>query len=534
MRTRIAVLAVLAVLMTGWSAALSAPATPAPRPGGTLFFVLEADPDRLDPNLSGLRTSQIVFFQIFEPLIVRDPQDRTFKPWLATAWEVSPDGRAYTFRLRRDVKFHDGTPFNAEAVKFNMDRTHNPALASRCGGCAVGFYDSSEVVDQYTVRIRLKQPWAPFLDAMSLFYRMVSPAQVRRVGDQDLGRRPVGTGSFRFVEWVPNDRIVLERNPDHTWAPPIFRNKGAAYVERVHVRIITEPTTRVTALEAGEVHVATAVPPQDFARLSRDPRYQAIIGIQSGVPFVFAVNVTKRPTDELAVRQALNYGIDREQIARAVFGPLQPFGAYKPAYTLLSSITWGYDKGTEMYQHDATRARELLEQAGWKPGPDGIRQKGGERLEARLVSWERGAPEVMQAQLRRIGLDLKVAAMPALAVNEAQRKPESHMTPRPAARTDPDVLSAFLHSRNVGGGGFNFSFVKDPQLDQIFDQAATEVDMNRRRQLYVQAVRLTMQRAYFLPVHARDNVSVTVARVRDLRYDVTGFFPWLHDVWMVP
>ena len=120
-------------------------ATAAPQPGGTLAYALRDEPDRLDPNLSGLRPSQIVFFQIFDPLIVRDKTDKKFKPWLATSWTVSPDGTVYMFKLRQGVKFHDGTPFDAAAVKFNFDRTHNPSLASRCGGCAVGFYDHAQV-----------------------------------------------------------------------------------------------------------------------------------------------------------------------------------------------------------------------------------------------------------------------------------------------------------------------------------------------------------------------------------------------------
>jgi peptide/nickel transport system substrate-binding protein len=504
-------------------------AAPAPRPGGALAYVIEADPDRLDPNLSGLRTAQIVFFQIFEPLVVRDPADNAFKPWLATSWEVSPDGRAYTFKLRRDVKFHDGTPFNAEAVKFNMDRTHDPALATRCGGCAVGFYEATDVVDPHTVRIRLKAAWAPFLDAMSLFYRMVSPEQVRKVGHQDFGRQPVGTGPFRFVEWVPNNRIVLERNPDFAWAPSIFKNRGRSYVDRVIFRTIPEPSTRVAALEAGEVHVATAVSAQDFARLSKDQRFQPIIGLSPGIPFTFAINTTKPPTNELAVRQALEYGIDREIIAKASYQAFRPFGAFRPAYTLLSHTTWGYDKSTEMYEYDPDRSRALLDAAGWRMGPDGVRQKGGQRLEMVLNSWEHGPPEIMQSHLRRIGVSLKIGILNPLAVNEAQRKAESHMSPLPAARTDPDVLSAFLHSRNVGVG-FNFSFVKDTELDQVFDQAATEVDPGKRKRLYVKAIRIALERAYMLPVHNRDNVSLAGARVQGVRFDVTGFFPWIHEV----
>jgi peptide/nickel transport system substrate-binding protein len=508
-----------------------APTAPAPRSGGTLVFAIDTDPDRLDPNLTNLRTAEIVMYQIYDTLIVRDPKDKNFKPWLATSWEVSPDGRSYTFRLRRDVRFHDGTPFNAAAVKFNMDRTHDPALATRCAGCAVGFYQSSDVIDPFSVRINLRTPWAPFLDAMSLWYRIASPAAVQQAGDQNYGRRPVGTGPYRFVEWIPNNRIVLERNPDYNWAGPIFDHSGPGYLERIIFRVIPEGSTRLAALETGEVQIAILLPAPDFQRLARDARFQPIIGLAPGVPFTLAINTTKFPTNELAVRRALNFGINREIIARAVFGAYQPFGAFRPAYTILSPVTFGYDKASEVYQYDPERAQELLEAAGWKPGSDRIREKGGRKLEVVLASWEQGAPEVMQSHLRRIGVSLRLLITDTVAVNEAQRKQESHMSPVPAARTDPDILSALLHSRNVGVG-FNFAFIKDPELDRLLDQSASEVNIDRRRQLYARISRLVMERAYMLPIHTRDNAALALITVQGVKFDVTGTFPWLYDAWL--
>jgi peptide/nickel transport system substrate-binding protein len=129
---------------------------------------------------------------------------------------------------------------------------------------------------------------------------------------------------------------------------------------------------------------------------------------------------------------------------------------------------------------------------------------------------------------------VKVGIYDALTVNEDQRKGESNLSPLPGARTDPDVLSAFLHSRNVGGGGFNFSFVKDPTLDKLLDQGAIEVDQARRKQVYGEILRYAMEKAYMLPITTRDNVSLESAKVQDLRFDATGFFPWLYDTWLTP
>jgi len=510
---------------------------PTPQRGGTLVYALAGEPDGLDPNLTGARPAQIVFFQIFDPLVVRDKRDNSFKPWLATSWTVSADGRAYTFKLREGVKFHDGTPFNAAAVKFNFDRTHNPALATRCGGCAVGFYEGADVIDPMTVRIRLKNRWAPFLDAMSLFYRMVSPAGVQKHGDLDFRRNPVGTGPFKFVEWIPSDHITLERNPDYNWAPSTLKHQGPAYLDRVIVRILPEPGTRVAALENGEVQVIDNAPAQDFDRLIKaDTRIKPLVGLVPGVPFNFAMNTTKPPTDEMAVRQAMSYGLDRPTIVKTAFGPFQKYKAFHAAYGLLTPWTYAYDKEAGIYGFDQAKARQLLDRAGWEMGSDGIRRKGGKRLTIALASWQHGVPELMQAQLKQIGIELEILVEEGVragpAANENQRKQISHMSFLAAPRSDPDIISALLHSRNVGGGGFNFSFVKDPELDQLLDAQAVEIDATKRAAILAKVQRLVMAKAYMLAVYNWDNVSLRSARVNDLEFDHIGFFPWLYDAWL--
>ena len=505
----------------------------APARGGELTYGLRDEPDRLDPNLTTFRPSQVIFFQIFDTLVVRDERDKKFKPWLATSWQASPDGRVYTFRIRPGVRFHDGAPFDAAAVKFNFDRTHDPKLATRCSACALGYYDHADVIDSSTVAIYLKGPWAPFLDATSLYYRMVSPAAVQRYGDDDFGHHPVGTGPFRFVEWVPTNHVTLERFPDYNWAPSTMKHSGPAYLDRVTFRYLPEDGTRVSTLENGETQIIDYAPPQDFARLIETRRFDPSIGLPPGVPFNFAINITKAPTDELAVRQAMSYGIDRPTICKTVFGPFQPLKAFQPAYGMLTPQTWSYDRQAgRQYQHDPAKAKALLDNAGWKPGPSGIREKNGQPLTIVLGSWLHGVPELMQSQLREVGIDLKIqiaeGSMITL-VNENQRKGASHMSPLPAPRSDPDAMSGILHSRNVGGGGFNFSFVKDPELDRLLDAQATEVDERKRAALLGQAQRLVMDRMYMLPVYEQDYVYLRAGRVHDLSFAI-GSFPWLYDV----
>lgn len=505
-------------------------AAPTAQRGGTIVYALKDSPDRLDPNITPFRAAQIVYFQIFDTLIIRDKRDKKFKPYLATSWTVSSDGRTYTFRLRPGVKFHDGTQFNAAAVKFNFDRTHDPKLATRIADVAHGFYSSAEVVDPLTVRIHLKEPWAPFLDAASLYYRLVSPAAVRRYGDQDFGLHPVGTGPFKFVEWIPNDHITLVRNEEYNWAPPTATHSGSAYLEKIIFRLIPEDGTRVAALENGEAQVIDVAPPQDVERLIKDTRFKALVGLAPGRPFSYAINVTRAPTTELEVRQALNYGINRPAIVNTVFGPFQRLRAYLPAYGDLTPYTYGYDRGAEIYHYDPSKAKALLDKAGWKPGPDGIREKEGQRLTIVLGSPEHGVPEVMQDQLKQIGVDLKVIIGPWLLVNENQRKFVSHLAPLPGARTDPNIVNR-LHSRLVGGGGFNFVFIKSPELDRLIDAQASEVNEAKRLQILSTIQRQIMQQAYMLPVYNFDNISIQSNSVSDLEFNELGFFPILYNAW---
>ena len=437
-----------------------------PKTGGVLDYALVDEPTALDPNLSSLRSDQIVFFSIYDCLVALDPETQEFVPWLATSWETSEDGLSYTFHLREDVKFHDGTPFNAEAVKFNFDRVHNPDLTSHATA-PFGSYGSSEVLDEYTVKVNLVEPIAAFLDYVSFSYRMVSPAAVEKWGDADFGRHPVGTGPYKFVEWVANDHIALEKNPDYNWAPKIALHQGPAYLDQVNFRQIPESGTRIALLENGEIQVAVTVPAVEAQRLQEDPNFKLIVGYVPGVPFHFALNITKPPTDELAVRQAMNYGVDREAIVKTIYGAYQTLGANTAAYNVLTPNTFGYDATAALYDYNPEKAKQLLDEAGWvDTDGDGIREKDGQPLHVILGTWEtQSVADVVQAQLREIGFDIEVRVSPALTVNEQQQQGVSNGSPLPAARSDPDVLRTFMHSSNIGG--FNFYFVNDPELDSL-------------------------------------------------------------------
>ncbi|HWM79459.1 MAG TPA: ABC transporter substrate-binding protein, partial [Methylomirabilota bacterium] len=205
--------------------------TVAAKAGGRLVYAARQDIDTLDPHITNRAATRKILIQFMDTLVVIDPKDGSVKPGLAEKWEVSPDGKAYTFHLRRSVKFHDGTPFDAAAMKFTFDRIQTPLGAPSVARSFIGPYEASEVVDPYTLRVKFKQPYAPFLRMAALSpLGPISPTAVQKLGDQ-FSRKPVGTGPFMVKEWITKDQVVLVRNPAYQWAPALAEHQGPAYLD---------------------------------------------------------------------------------------------------------------------------------------------------------------------------------------------------------------------------------------------------------------------------------------------------------------
>ncbi len=199
------------------------------------------EPLSLDPtNANGIAVRPVML--LYDTLVVQS-DDFKYHPALAQSWDASPDGKAFTFRLRKDVKFHDGTPINAQAVKFNFDRLVRPDAKATFSVSLRGIYQATEVVDDFTARVVLKEPFAPFMDGVADgYYSMASPAAVQKFG-KDFDRNPVGSGPYIFQEWAAKSHVTLKRNPDYTWGSSLFKHQGPAYPERVSFRLIVENAT---------------------------------------------------------------------------------------------------------------------------------------------------------------------------------------------------------------------------------------------------------------------------------------------------
>jgi peptide/nickel transport system substrate-binding protein len=463
----------------------------------------DATPRTYDPRVTSSRHEYQVIAQMFDTLIASDGSNKLF-PGLATAWDVAPDGKSVTLKLRSDVGFHDGTPFDAEAVKFTFDTIADPKTASEAAVTQLGPYAGTEVIDPHTVRVNYSQPFGAALASYAEgTLAPVSPTAVQRMGNQAFSRAPVGAGPFKFVSWEEGRQVVLERFDKYNWAPGYNANTGPSGVQRVITRFIPDASTRVAALEAGEIDISDVTPILDMKRLKDVRGYRTMIGNAAGIPFGLELNGSRGIFADVRVRRALAMAVDRKALSENLF-----FGLIDPAYGPLSKDTPGYWAGTEeLYKPDTKAAMALLDEAGWKPGPDGVRTKDGQRL-----SGFYGAPPPLepdtaveiQAVARRVGFDLKVETI-TFARNQALVFDNAFdMLPVRWIQADPTCLENLFSSASIPSPGryrFNWMQLRDARLDALLAEGRAITDPEKRTAAYAEAQKIIMDSALWFPVH---------------------------------
>lgn len=467
----------------------------------TLTFAMSTDPSSLDPHVHGDRGAYSVDRQVFDTLVVRDDESKEFVAGLAESWRASPDGRSYTFKLRPDVRFQDGTPFDAAAVVFNVERIMNPATKSATARDIIGPVAKAVAKGDDTVVVTYRTTTSPtaILDAFSQAYLgMVSPAAVKRYG-KDFGRNPVGTGPFTFREWAANDHITLVRNEDYEWAPANADENGPAQLAGITFRIMPEAATRVAALESGDIGMTQKLEPTQAQRLEDSGNVRVVRGIAPGFPISMWMNTEAGPLTDQKVRQAMLSAFDRRTMLENVYQ-----GQYEAAYGPLSPATWSYNPAVEeMYPFDVDRANQLLDEAGWRRGADGIREKDGQKLRVRLFDLEdprRG--EYLQANMKEVGIDLVPRIVSSPDLFALTRKADGYeMASTWFASSDPSVLNVLFLSSNVEEG-FAISRWRDPALDKQLAAGVETVDDAEREKVYQQMQVDIMDKALLIPMYA--------------------------------
>lgn len=498
-----------------------------PKAGGTFTYALNQAGDTLDPEVTTYAVTNKININVFDPLIWQAP-DLSFVPGLAESWEVSEDSKAFTFHLRQDVTFHDGTPLNADAVKFSWDRIMDPATQSKTAIGQMGPFTQAVVVDEFTIRAEFSESFAPFLDAVSQSYcAPVSPTAVQAAGS-DFTHSLIGTGPYMLKEYVEQDHVTLVKNPDYNWAPSIFGHQGPGYLDEIVFKMIVDDSVRTGTLQSGETDGIDSVPAKDVQSFKDDPdTYTVLNAAVPGIPNLFCVNTEKAPTDDIAVRQALNYGTDKQTICTTLF-----FGQNIPAYGPMSAATLGFDPTLEtLYPFDKDKANSILDEAGWVKDGD-FRAKDGTPLKISLyVGTGDTTPPLLQAMWKEIGIDTEINQMDYNALIPLVTAGDHNLANIGWIQGDPDVVSIILSSKNIEGG-YGWTRFKSDELDSLLVQAAATVDQEARKGFYAQIEQLAMQNALVVPINDLAAIYALRSYVKNFRVDSRGWYPWLYDVWM--
>jgi peptide/nickel transport system substrate-binding protein len=479
-----------------------------PKIGGTLVFGFDSMDNSYDPAVFTSWTGINTINNVFDTL-VQTTDGSTFKPGLATSWTISSDGKTYAFQLRRGVKFHDGTPFNAEAVKFSIERQINPNHPGHAPGMtqaaiALGSVERVDVAGEYEARIVLKTPNSAQLANLAIFSTgIVSPDAVRKYRT-DFAVVPIGTGPFRFQRLDKGQQVVLQANEQY-WG-------GRPYLDRVIIRAIPEDSTRKAALVTGEIDLTTYVDPKDMPELSGNRRLRTMTAAANSTGYM-AMNARHEALAKKRVRQALCTAINRKNIIDVVFS-----GGAVPVAGWLPPILFAHDRSlASAYPFDANKAKAMLSEAGY---PNGFELTFDVQAAAH---WPRMA-ELVQEDFRRVGVRATIQrrdpAATAALVNAGRHN--IWFSDWTGGNLDPDyfMFSPFHSDSPRAKGRLNYG---NPEYDKLVEGAVLTSDIGRRRQLYSQAQKIIVEDAplcslYYNQFRAAMKASVNGFDLNPIRY----------------
>lgn len=494
-----------------------------------IVFALSNQPGHLDPHLTSDEEVGIVLRQIYDTLIYRDPTSRTLVPGLAVSWTIDDGGLAYTFNLRQDVWFHDGTPFDAAAVAANLDRI----MAQRPDTFArqlLGPYSSYELIGTYSIRLYLTKPFAPFLDSLSQPYiGIASPSAFRTYSINRYQYHQIGTGPFILEEYLPGRRIVINRNPDYQWGPPFLRSDidtNTNALDRITFIFIVSDAERSQAVQNGEVQISDRIPPSLARSLSANTALQILPAILPGQPVQLLFNIRRFPTDSLSVRQALIFSSRRNRIADGIYQRFAPI-----ATGAISSMTLLFNRGSfAAYPEDTAKAQELLTSEGYADtNQDGTLDRNGAELRLFILTPTSDLiPNVVNSLAEdwvALGIRAEVIPVPSRAsLVETIQTGEYNLIAYNQAFTDPAFLNDFFTTNGLTNWG-NYS---NPSLDAVLAQASADLNDDTRRSLYLQAIAYISEQAWTLPIVDDISIYVADAKLEGFLVDLSGI-PILHS-----
>jgi len=481
---------------------------------------LQAEPATLDAHQMQDYNSTRAGRGIFNTLVEFKDEFTELEEGLATSWDVSENGLEYTFYLREGVTFHDDTPFNAEAVKFSIDRQIDPSHPFHDTGVypyaefTFGMVDQVEVVDEYTVKFILKEKFAPFLANMAMHAAcIVSPTAVEKYG-KDFTNNPVGTGPYKFVSWNPGVEVILEKNAQY-WG-------GDIAIDKLIFKPIIEDQARLTELEAGNVDFIVNIPPDDLERLKGDSNLTVLE--QAGMHVWWtAMNCQQEPFNNVKVRQAVNYAIDKESIVKNI---LQGTGV--PAVSPLPPVVWGHTDEVTKYDYNVEKAKQLLTEAGY---PDGFEvtywvPESGSGMQQPVAM-----ATAIQSDLAKVGVTVKIQTLEwttyldKVFVPADKSEMQMHQMSWIGDNGDPDnFLYILLSGEQWPQAGFNDAYYQNDRVDQLLKEARVMSDQAQRAPLYEEAQQIIMEDSPWIVVDHETQIVAMNNRIEGFKLHPTGVF----------
>ncbi|WP_442576659.1 TIGR04028 family ABC transporter substrate-binding protein [Microbacterium sp. F51-2R] len=502
-----------------------------PVTGGTLTYLEYQPYTNLYPPQAGFYPNGGLVNNITARLTWQDPETLEIEPWVATDWTVNADATEYTFDLRDDVTFSDGTPVDAAAVAKNFDTygLGNPALGLTVSE-AINNYASSEVVDADTVTFRFSAPAPGFLQATSTINSgLLSPATLDR-SLEDLGAgnaaAVVGSGPFVVTDEKLGTELTLEARDDYDWAPPAFEHQGRAYLDEIHLIVAPEDSVRIGSLLSGQADYIRYVQAFDEARVESSG-FDLFAPQTRGVNNALSLRFTNPLLSDIRVRRALVAGVDSQEVVDTVFT-----SHYPRATSALSSSALGYKDESDFYAYDPDEAESLLDEAGWKPGSDGIRTKDGQRLsldvyEAKAQPLSKQTLELVSQQLKKIGVELNVKSADAGSYAEDIKDPlKTPLYHSMVGRADLDVIKSQYYTKNR-----NTLLSDDAELDRLLEAVASTPDPDKRIAASQAVQDYLAEQAYVIPLFEEPQVYGAAPYVHGVEFESVAR-PLFYDVWL--
>ncbi len=514
MLRKIATLA--ALLALALTAACAAQPSPQPR---TLVYGTTFQPNTLNPITAPDIVSRSMIEMIFDGLVAADDRSQLHGE-LAESWKTSPDGKEWTFQLRRGVKWHDGRDFTAEDVKFTYDTVIDPNSKPTVAKADYAAIQRVEVLDPYTVRFQLSQANAAFLSRLVLGIAPRHLLEGQDLATSPFNSHPVGTGPFIFEDWSKGESVTLRRNPDY------FGSR--ARVDKLVWKIV--PDSNLLALQAmkGEVDGAPVFSPSDASALRASGKMALHETLEGNTQISLQL---KNPLfQDVRVRRALAHAIDTQALIEKIM-----LGAAVPATSDILPNSWAYNPDVAAYRYDPSKAKALLAEAGWKPGSDGVLEKDGRRFEIALMTdaGHKAREQVMLAVRQNwadLGIDVKAGLQErnSFVAQRVLKGDFDAVLLQSSVQVDPDLTRRF-HSGSIRNGQ-NFLNYSNPTVDSLLEQALAATDQEKRRQAYFEAQRILAEELPQIPLFHPKTVYAFKPQLQGIKPAPTNLF-WNAEEW---